>query len=83
MLRPTKPSSAGSSVSAAAIVVSTPIVVPTATPRNVWVLRTSRPSSAMTTVVPGEEHRPSGGVEREDHRVLGLPARRRALRGSG
>ena len=34
------------------IVVSTPIVVPTATPRKVWVLSTSSPSSAITTVVP-------------------------------
>ena len=52
MLRPTKPSSAGSSVTDANIVVSTPIEMPMATPRIIDVFISSRPSTEMTTVVP-------------------------------
>ena len=54
MLRPTNPSSAGSSVTDAVMVTSTPSAVPIATPRNVSVLRTSSPSRAMTTVLPAK-----------------------------
>ena len=52
MLRPTKPSSAGSSVTDASIVVSTPIAMPMATPRMIDVFISSRPSTEITTVVP-------------------------------
>ena len=54
MLRPTKPSSAGSSVTDASIVVSTPIEMPMATPRMIDVFMSSRPSTEITTVVPAK-----------------------------
>ena len=52
MLPPTKPSSAGNSVSDASIVVSTPIETATAVPRMTVVFISSRPSTEMITVVP-------------------------------
>ncbi len=54
MLRPTKPSSAGSSVTDANMVVSTPIEMPIATPRITDVFISSRPSTEITTVVPAK-----------------------------
>ena len=54
MLRPTKPSSAGSSVTDASIVMSTPIEMPMATPRMIDVFMSSRPSTEITTVVPAK-----------------------------
>ena len=52
MLLPTKPSTAGSSVTAASIVISTPSEMPIARPCTAGTSISSIPSTAMTTVVP-------------------------------
>ena len=54
MLRPTKPSSAGSSVIAASIVISTAEMAPTATLRMKSRFIMNMPSSEMTTVMPAK-----------------------------
>ena len=52
MLRPTNPSSAGSSVIDASMVVSTPAAIAMDTPRMIDVFMSHRPSTEMITVDP-------------------------------
>ena len=69
---PTKPSTAGSSVTAAAITNSTASDAPTARPRMNDTPITNRPSSEITTVLPGEQHGAPAGVDRVHDRTLGI-----------
>ena len=67
---PTQPSSAGSSVSEATTMSSTPSAEAMATPWTKLSPMSIRPSSEMITVVPGEQHGSAARVERLDDGLL-------------
>ena len=68
------PSSAGSSVSAANITASTVTTAEKATPGTYGWFIVSMPSSEMTTVMPGEHDRASGGRHRDGRRTSRVSA---------
>ena len=71
---PIMPSSAGISVTAAVIVVSTTIAEATATPLRKLTPSTNRPEQRDDHGGAGEQHRPAGGVQRAHARGLGVAA---------
>jgi hypothetical protein len=75
MLVPTKPSTAGSSVTAASIVIRTPIEMPTARPRIMSSPMVNMPITAMITVQPANRTaRPAVSIARTVARSGSRPA---------
>ena len=72
ILRPTKPRSAGRSVTAASIVVSTPIAIAIDTPRMIDVFISQQAEHRDHDRGAGEQHRATGGVDRAHDAALGV-----------
>ena len=65
------PSTAGSSVSAAARTKATESMMPSAIDRNAGLGTSMTAESEISTVSSGEEHRLAGGVHRHRRRLVG------------